>query len=151
MILDERNEFADATALDTGGTGLALLGDVIDLGAEAPEGFGEGEQMYLCIQVTTAVTSAGAATVQFQLVSDAQAAIAADGSETLHAQSDAIPKATLVAGYMVVLPVPQTPDYERYLGVQTNVGTAALTAGAVNAFLTLDPPANWRAYPGETG
>ena len=32
MILDSRNEFADATALSTAATGLALVGNVIDLG-----------------------------------------------------------------------------------------------------------------------
>jgi hypothetical protein len=144
MILDERNEFADASALDTSGTGLALLGDVVDLGTGTIN-FGSGQQMYLCVQVTTAVTSAGAATVEFQLVSDAQAAIAADGTETVHGKTAAIGKAALVAGAQFVLPVPQGTS-ERYIGVQTNVGTAALTAGAVNAFLTLDPPAEYVAY-----
>ena len=33
MILDERTEFCDATALNTGGAGSYLLGDVIDLQA----------------------------------------------------------------------------------------------------------------------
>ena len=33
MIMDERLEFADATALDTSGTDTDLIGDVIDLGS----------------------------------------------------------------------------------------------------------------------
>ena len=82
MIMDELLEFADATALSTAGTGLAAVGDVIDLGA-TPQDLGNGRQMYLVIQVDTAVTSAGSATVSFQLVSDGASTLAADGTETL--------------------------------------------------------------------
>jgi hypothetical protein len=147
MIMDELLEFADATALSTSGTGLAAVGAVIDLGA-VPQDLGNGKGMYLVIQVTTAVTSAGSATVSFQLVSDGTSTLAADASETLHYASAAIPKATLVAGYELVIPVPLEGDklYERYLGIQQNVGTAALTAGAINAFLTFDPK-GWKSVP----
>lgn len=142
MILDERNEFADATALSTAATGLALVGDVIDLGTD---GINEVDGIELFITVDTAVTSAGAATVEFQLVSDAQAAIAVDGSATVHYKSAAVPKATLVAGYNVVAVKLPKGQYERYLGVLQNVGTAALTAGKINAGLTpLDP--SWKAF-----
>jgi hypothetical protein len=142
MILDERNEFADATALSTAATGLALVGDVIDLGTD---GINEVEGIDLFITVDTAVTSAGSATVEFQLVSDAQAAIAVDGSATVHYKSAAVPKATLVAGYNVVNVSLPKGQYERYLGILQNVGTAALTAGKVNAGLTpLDP--SWKAF-----
>lgn len=148
MILDERNEFCDATALSTSGTGRALVGDVIDLGAA--DQIGSGDQLYLVIQVDTAVTSAGAATVSFELASDAQAAIATDGTATVHFATAAIPKATLVAGYTVaVVEVPIVPDAERYLGILQNVGTAALTAGKINAFLTADV-ARWKAYADAT-
>lgn len=147
MIMDELLEFADATALSTAGTGLAAVGDVIDLGA-TPQDLGNGQQLYLVIQVDTAVTSAGSATVSFQLVSDGTSTLAADGTETLHYASAAIPKASLVAGYEIVVAVPLegSTAYERYLGVQQNVGTAALTAGKINAFLTFDPK-GWKAYP----
>lgn len=145
MILDERSEFCDATALSQAAVGLALVGDVIDL--SVARDIGQGQPLYLVIQVDTAVASAGAATVEFQLVSDAQAAIAVDGSATVHAKTNAFPKATLVAGYTVIIPLPmEDPAYERYLGILQNVGTAALTAGKINAFLTLTP-AKWKAYP----
>jgi hypothetical protein len=142
MILDERNEFADATALSTAATGLALVGDVIDLGTD---GVNDVEGMYLVVTVDTAVTSGGAATVEFQLASDAQAAIAVDGSATVHAKSAAIPKATLVAGYQAFVVALPKGQYERYLGILQNVGTAALTAGKVNAFLT-NAPATWKSF-----
>lgn len=137
MILDERNEFADATALGTGGTGLQLVGDVIDLGAA--DAIGSECCPYLVIQVDTAVTSAGAATVNFKLASDAQAAIATDGTATEHFASGALAKTALVAGYQVCAVQLPRGTYERYLGILADVGTAAVTAGKVNAFLTLDP------------
>lgn len=138
MILDERNEFADATALGTSGTGRQLVGDVIDLGVARD--IGVGEHLYLVLQVDTAFTSAGSATVSFELASDAQGAIAVDGTASVHFATAAIPVATLVAGYQIAkiaIPMEGTA-YERYLGVIANVGTAALTAGKVNAFLTSD-------------
>lgn len=143
MILDSRNQFADATALSTAATGLALVGDVIDLGTD---GINDVEEVYLVVQVDTAVTSAGSATVEFQLASDAQAAIATDGSASVHFKSVAIPKATLVAGYTAVQVELPKGQYERYLGILQNVGTAALTAGKINAFLT-NTPVTAKAFP----
>ena len=146
MIIDSRGEFADAETLATA-TGRALVGDVVDLGA-ASRDVGEGETLYLVVQVDTAVTSAGSATVDFELVSDAAAAIATDGSATVHASTGAIGKADLTAGYQRAIALPQG-TYERYLGVISNVGTAALTAGKVNAFLTKNPK-GWTAYADAT-
>jgi len=142
MILDERSEFADATALSTAATGLALVGDVIDLGTD---GINEVDGIEFYVTVDTAVTSGGSATVSFVLASDAQAAIAVDGSATVHFQSAAIAKATLVAGYTAVAVKLPKGQYERYLGILQNVGTAALTAGKINSGLTpLDP--SWKAF-----
>ena len=145
MILDELLEFADATALPTG-TGASLVGDVIDLGA-VPQDFGHGKAMYLVIQVTTAVAGTSS-TVQFSLESDSVATIDAGAGASRHLLTDAIPEADLVAGKGYVWALPpnggQEP-YERYLGVVSTVGTAVLSAGAINAFLTFDP-SFWKAY-----
>jgi hypothetical protein len=143
MIFDERTEFADATALSTSGTGRQLVGDVID--TSITRDLGDGEDLYLVIQVDTAVTSAGAATVDFELSSDASASIATDGSATVHSSTGAIGKATLVAGYKHVMALPRGALYEQFVGIVANVGTAALTAGKVNAFLTKDPN-TYRSY-----
>jgi len=146
MILDERTELADATALSTAATGLALVGDVIDT-EKVRNLAGGGKPLYLVIQIDTAVTSGGAATLGFVLASDAQAAIAVDGTATEHFRTGLIPKATLVAGFGFVLPLPgESPAYERYLGILQNVGVAALTAGKINAFLTFNPK-QWKANP----
>lgn len=148
MIIDSRNEFADATALGTSGTGRALVGNVMDLGS-ASRDIGDGADLYLVIEVDTAVTSDGSATVSFELASDSGASIATDGTATVHIATAAIPKATLVAGYKVAVCLPKGAVYERYLGIVQNVATAALTAGKVNAFLTTDV-ATWRAYADAT-
>jgi len=143
MILDERNEFADATALGTSGTGRQLVGDVIDLGAVSQD-IGNGEPLYLVVQVDTAVTSDGNATVSFELASDAQAAIATNGTATVHVVTPAIAKTALTAGVIVASVALPMGTYERYLGIIANVGTAAVTAGKINAFLTKDV-AKWVA------
>lgn len=143
MILDERNEFADATALGTSGTGRQLVGDVIDLGGVTQD-VGNGQPLYLVIQVDTAVTSDGSATVSFELASDAQAAIATNGTASVHFATAAIAKTSLTAGATVAAAALPMGTYERYLGILANVGTAAVTAGKINAFLTHDV-AKWVA------
>lgn len=143
MIIDDRSEFADAAALSTSGTGLQLVGDVIDL-TKASSDIGNGEGATLVIQVDTAFTSGGSATVVFSLASDAQAAIAADGSASVHFSTAAIPVANLTAGATVAIVKLPLGNYERYLGILANVGVAALTAGKINAFLTFEP-SKWQA------
>jgi len=45
----------------------------------------------------------------------------------------------------VVIPM-EGNEYERYVGLVQVTGTAAFTAGVVDAFLTLNP-AGWKAVP----
>jgi hypothetical protein len=143
MILDERLEFADAASV-VNAAGTFLLGDVVPLSVARDIGGGEDGQLYLVVQVDTALDSAGeAATVVFKLVSDAQAAIATDGTASVHAVSETFTEAQLddVGKRVWVCPVPPQSDaepYETYLGVIYTIGTEALTAGAVSAFLTRD-------------
>ena len=135
MILDERNEFADALDISTT-TGTALIGDVIDL--TFARDIGQGQQIYLVIQVTIAFAGA-TATVDFRLRSDGVAAIHATTS-TAHLSSGPIPIATLALGYQLTIPVPPQGDaYERFLGLQAVTATATTTAGSINAFLTTEP------------
>lgn len=154
MILDELLEFADATSV-AAAAGTALIGDVIDLGA-VPQDFGNGEPMYLIIQTDTEIITGGAAgTVKFQLASDAQAAIAVDGSATVHIDTgtfvtddDAANSDQLNAGgtiFMGALPTGASRAYERYLGILAVTATTTTTAGAINAFLTKDP-SYWKSY-----
>lgn len=145
MILDERTEFCDATALNTGAVASYLLGDVMDL--EVIRDIGLGEGIWWVVQVDTAVTSGGAGTYAFKLCSDAQAAIAVDGTQTIHFATALIPKATLVAGYVIAavrLPS-EGAVYERFLGTVQETAVAAATAGKINSFLTKDF-AKWKSY-----
>jgi hypothetical protein len=136
MILDERTEFCDATALNTGAAASYLIGDVIDTQIIGLE-LGISADLWLVIQVDTTATSGGSATGAFHLASDAQAAIAVDGSATYHLSTGAIAVATLVAGYQIMRArLPATPAAERYLGILQTTAVAAFTAGKVNAFLT---------------
>ena len=144
MILDERLEFCDATALNTGGAASYLVGDVIDLGA-ASRDIGTGEDLYVVIQVDTTATSGGSATGAFHLASDAQAAIAVDGSATYHLSTAAIAVASLTAGTTVLAARLPSGTYERYLGILQTTAVAAFTAGKINAFLTKDI-AKYTAY-----
>lgn len=137
MILDERNEFCDATAANTGAAGSYLIGDVIDTSVIGAD-LGQGNELWLVGQVDTTFTSGGAATVAFSMATDAQAAIAVDGSQSEHFRTSAIPVATLVAGYQICAVRLPLGTYERYLGIVQTTATAALTAGKVNFFLTPD-------------
>lgn len=142
MILDERTEFCDATALNTGAAGSYLIGDVVDLGVARD--LGGDMATYLMITVDTTATSGGSATGQFNLVTDDNASLTSPAvvvSSKAWAVADMTAGKTLLA---VQLPLEGTA-YERYIGIQQVTGTAAFTAGKVNAFLTTDV-ARWKAY-----
>lgn len=156
MILDERTEFADAASV-AAAAGTALIGDVIDLGATTPGDLGVGlGELYLVITTDTSIITGGnAGTISFALASDAQAAIATDGSATTHFSTGSIVTdgddanaAVLDAGGVICavkLPM-QGAVYERYLGILCTIGTTTVTAGKINAFLTKDV-SRWSAYP----
>ena len=145
MILDARNEFCDATALNTGGAGTYLIGSQIDL--SVARDIGSGEAPYLVITVDTLPTSGGSATATFTLASDSSASVATDGSASVHYVTKAFAISEMAAGTVlacVKLPA-EGVAYERYLGILQTTGTAAFTGGKVNAFLTCDA-AKWKAY-----
>lgn len=152
MIIDNNLEFADAASV-VAAAGTTLIGDVIDLGAVQRD-VGAGQPLWLVITCATSIITAGTAgTIQFALVSDAQEAIAVDGSATVHLQSaafvtddDALNRWD--AGSVIfAAPLPiEGATYERYLGVLSTVGITATSAGAINAFLTLDPPYTGKTY-----
>jgi hypothetical protein len=148
MMRDALATFCTALALPTSGTGYFNVGDVIPLTNIRDIGRGK-PPIYLVVLVNVAVTSGSTATVQFILASDSVNPPRTDGtSENLHFISPAISKGTLVAGYFAVrgmVPL-EPPVYAANLGLQVNIGTTALTAGSITAFLTADPYA-WKAFP----
>lgn len=156
-ILDERTEFADAASV-AAAAGTALIGDVIDLGAVHRD-IGSGQRLFFAITVDTEIITGGAAgTIKFQLASDAQAAIATDGSASIHydtgtfvTDDSAANDAQMNAGSVICcVPIPNEGRvYERYLGVLAVIAITTVTAGKINAFLTFDPinPVAGRVYP----
>ena len=151
MIMDERLEFCDAVDV-AAAAGTALVGDVIDLSVARDIGI---RPSYLVIQTVTEIITAGAAgTLTFQLASDAQAAIAVDGSASVHFQTKAFVTdgtdandAELKAGGVIAciaLPLEGVP-YERYLGILAVTATTTTTDGDIDAFLTFDP-SKWTAF-----
>jgi hypothetical protein len=150
MILDARNEFADATSV-AASAGTALIGNVIDLGTD---GVNDVEDMYAVISVDTEIITGGTAgTVQFFLVSDSLATLGggAVASCTLHASTQsqatgaAASNAALAAGKTLLQVELPKGQYERYLGVLCTTGTTTTTAGKINAYLT-PAPATWKSF-----
>jgi len=152
MIIDTLTQFADAESV-AAAAGTALIGHVIDLGA-TPQDYGNGQPMYLVITVDTSIITGGAAgTIKFQLASDAQAAIAVNGTATVHLDTgtfvtddDALNDLDVGGvAFVGAMPTGAGRNYERYLGVLATIATTTVTAGAISAFLTADPR-RWKAY-----
>jgi hypothetical protein len=142
MLMDSRLEFANAEdGSQSAGTFLAT--NQVDL--DVARDMGNGQPLYLVIQVDEAFASSGSATVQFRLRSDSTAAINATTS-TGHIDTGAEAFTVMTAGHTKVIPLPlEGNEYERFLGVQLIVGTAATTAGTYSAFITAEPH-GWKAY-----
>lgn len=163
MITDALLTFANGTSV-AAAAGTALIGDVIDLqamGSTSAAGvgnardIGNGEQLYLVITTDTEIITGGSAgTLKFQLASDAQAAIATDGSATVHYDTGTMVTDDAAAndskfnagGVIACIALPMEGNvYERYLGILAVTATTTTTAGAINAFLTHDPQ-RYKAY-----
>lgn len=145
MIIDNLLELADGTWAPTA-TGDNISPNVIDtspLGgsptANGGRNLGEGEGLYVVVTVKTAVTSAGAATVDFQIVTDSSSAM---GSKVELAGTGAIGKASLVAGKQIKIKLPNDSGYKQYLAVNASIGTAVLTAGAFQVDIVKDLSSN---------
>lgn len=99
------------------------------LGSNQPNDLGRGEGLEIAISVLEAVTAAGAATVNFELIQADDAALTTNVE--IIVQTGPIPKATLALGALVALSydraAPLTP--RRYIGLRYTIGTGPLTAG----------------------
>lgn len=134
MILDSNLILSDAQAETT--TGTYLSDNVIDT-VKVGDAVNE---LYFVATVETACTSGGSATVTVNLITSDNENL---GSPTILWSSGAIAVANLVDKYcfgMVRLPKPE--KVKRYIGAQIIIGTAALTAGAFDIYLTDNPQTN---------
>lgn len=113
-------------------TGNTLSTNTIDLAPDATGGnqtsdMGAGEPLDIEISIMQTLTSAGAATVQFQLVQADNAALSTN-LEVIN-ETPAFGYASLTAGRVIRLPWITTEPLapRRYLGMRVVIGTAALT------------------------
>lgn len=144
MFMDRLSEFCDAVSL-VRSTGSAFIGSAIAL--TTARDIGNGKPVYLIITIDTEVDSAGdAATIAFEVRSDDSSTINAS-TGTLHLSTGAIAEASLTQGAAFVYTLPiEGLAYEEFIGIVQVTAGEAVTAGKVNAFLTIDPY-GWKAYP----
>ena len=120
MIIDKALQVSNEQAV----TSSAASTDVIDTGQTTPD-LGASD-LYLVITTDEAATASGSATVTFSLQDSADNSSFADVAVTA-----AIGKATLVAGYQHIIPLPI--KLRRYLRAYYTVATGPLTAGKFSA------------------
>lgn len=153
MLLDKQNTFSDQQAFSLAGFGTPVVStNAIDLqgggvlyvdtlGNTLLSDPGRAKRLDMLCQVTVAVTSAGAATIQFDLCTST-GADQATGIVVIQS-TPAIALASLVAGYQARLEIPPgLPSTGRYLFVRYTVGTANVTAGAFTCGLVIDKQTN---------
>lgn len=121
MFIDKNLQVSDAQAV----TATAASTNVIDFGQTNPN-TGLDDRSNMVITVDTSAAAVGDATVTFAVQDSADNATFADVAVTA-----AIGKATLVAGYQHVIPMPT--KLRRYCRVNYTVATGPLTAGAFSA------------------
>lgn len=120
MYIDKALQVSNEQAV----TASAASSDVIDFGQANPDA-GMAD-LYAVITTDEAAAASGSATVTFSVQDSSDNSTFADVAATA-----AIAKATLVAGYQHVIPLP--PKLRRYCRVYYMVGTGPLTAGKFSA------------------
>lgn len=144
MMTDALLQLSSAQAV----TATAVSTNTIDL-SQARD-IGSGNDLYAVFTVDTTATAAGAATVNFQIITSANANLS---SANVLVQTDAIPIAQLTAGRKpIAIEIPESiltslPIGQRYLGVNYVVGTGPLTAGAFSATITDTDVSVSKNYP----
>ena len=121
MFIDKTLQVSNEQAV----TATAASTDVIDFGQANPD-VGMTDQCSMVITTDEAATASGAATVTFSVQDSADNSTFVDVAATA-----AIAKATLVAGYQHVIPMPT--KLRRYCRVYYTVATGPLTAGKFSA------------------
>lgn len=143
MILDALLQLSAAQAV----TASAVSINTIDLGSNRD--LGPGKNLFVVWGVDETATAAGAATVTFQVITSAAAALT---TPSVVAQTDAIGKAELTAGRKLFAQridpaiLAAQPNGQRYLGCQYTVATGPLTAGKFTAYVTDTLPPGMEYY-----
>jgi hypothetical protein len=165
MILSKQEEFSDAQAVtvtaigtnvkDTKLVAFPFMVSEYDLVAatnsaaqtDSTRDLGAGQPMWVVVQVDTAATAGGAATVTVTFESSAAAAMT---TPTVHFTSPAFSIAQMtpsgtVSNTLLAFMAP-LGSYLQFLGIRYTVATGPLTAGNFSAFMTRDVQ-SYRSYP----
>lgn len=140
---DQNLMFDNALALTSSqvSTNIIPLGPLAD--GNARRNIGEANnQLYLVLQVGTALTSSGSSTLAIALETDDATGF---GTAATIMSIPAIAKSSLTANALFVYPLPPGA-YEDYLRLSYTVATADFTAGTLTAEISLNPPSNYYAY-----
>lgn len=111
-LLDAQNQYSDAQAL----VATAVSTNVIDHGSDRDLGIGEP----LVVQMNVDVLAVTAGTLTVTLQTDT---VVGFGSAVTVAQSGAIPTATLVAGYRLILGLPADKTMARFSRINYTIVT----------------------------
>lgn len=132
MILDTQLTFSALQALTS--TGDTPSTNVYDTGAAADIGTGTDE--YLVIRTGSAFTSGGAGTLAIVLQDSA------DNSSWADIQVSPVYALAALTANKILLQSRLPLNTRRYIRVAYRIATAAMTAGTVDAFVSLDPQSN---------
>lgn len=139
MITDQLLKVSTAQTV----TATAVSTDTIDL--SVARDVGEGQDLFMVFTVDEAVTAAGAATVDFQVIGSSAANLS---SPVLIGSSGPIGKAALPVGATVAVRLnAQVASLgQRYLGGNYVVATGPLTAGKFTANVVADIQDGRKSY-----
>jgi len=142
MIFSAQQLFSDdqaitASADSTNVIDLGVAGTPYDAAAALNQDVGKGNPIPILVQVTTAMTAVGAATLVINISTGATTALG-----TTIASVGPIAKADLVAGYQAAIQVLPNKITERYLGIEYVVATGPMTAGNITAGITMGNQTN---------
>lgn len=143
MILDKQTMFSEAQTLVASAGSFAST-NVIDLGIARNVGGDTHPTLELFAQiVSTYLASGGASTLKVDVQTAPDDGSGGIGSWVTLASSDAIAKASLVAGYKFAISGFLPTPTQRFLRLQYTIATSDGTAGAITAGLT--PSGEYRA------
>ena len=139
-IKDAVLSMCDGTALGTSIAGAALKGDYIDLGAQrdfydgakTPD-IGEGGNLWWNCYLTTSVVSSASPVITIALYHHTTASVASGAA--------LITGATVLeeaAGKMIARTKLPAGTINRYLGTVVTIASAAITAGAIDSWISMD-------------
>jgi hypothetical protein len=139
--MDSKLLMCDGTSIAGSAGAVTLIGSVIDLGAgrnfydtAQTQNPGEAGNVWLNVKVSTAITGASSTTT-IALYHHTTASVASGAA--LISKAGVTP--TLgVAGYTVIRQKLPAGTINRYLGICKDIDTAAVSAGAIDAWLSID-------------